>query len=480
MREQSDTPSRRDFLKAGLVGAGAFVLPRFSIAQSTVNRKPLRLAVMGLGNITHAHAMTWAGTKQRRHIATLLCDADKRRLDPHKPMIARPEISFPKCFPEAIRTTDYRNAFEQYSDEFDAVLCGSVDHHHFGIAKMALDHGKPVYCEKPICWSPHEGFILRKAAAEAKLPTQMGNQGNSVNGWRIADAYYQHGHLGDIVEVHGWIYRDGPRNGKVHKLSDASLPIPDGLMWEKWSGPAGGYPYTKGLHPIGWRWWVPFGGGYIGDWGCHVFGGLFKTLGDIGFPSKVEVVEATEFNGDQFPQGMIVKWTFPAVNGKPQMDMYFHTAHFDDPAFQPPRPGELEAGKAWPPSKHGCMWKGTKGTYVFNEGHNNTGYIIPDQKRRDIGRIEPIHPKTKGNSFMLHGDDWVAAIRGEKEWNDTISNFDHGAYLSSIAQMGNSSLRAGHAIIVDPKTGYPVDQADVQHFTRSHPNKDWYGMLTSL
>lgn len=477
MKHLTNTPSRRDFLKSSALVAGStFVLPRFSIGQSVTNQKPLRLAVMGVGNITHAHAMTWAGTTQRRHIATLLCDADERRMDAVNPMIARPEISFPKCFPEAIRTRDYRTAFEQYGDEFDAVLCGSADHHHFGIAKLALEHGKPIYCEKPICWSPQEGFILRQAAAKAQVPTQMGNQGNSVNGWRIADGYYQHGHLGEIVEVHGWIYNDAPRGTELRSFADTSQPIPEGLDWAAWNGPAGEHPHVAGVHPGAWRWWIPFGGGYIGDWGCHVFGGLFKTLGDIGYPSKVEVVKATEFNGDQFPRGMTVKWTFTARNGKPQMDMYFHTAHFADPAFQPPRPEELEADKAWPPSRHGCVWKGTKGTYVLNEGHNNSGYIIPDQKRRDIGRIETIHPKTKGNGFKLHGDDWVAAIRGEKRWDDTVSNFEYGAYLSAIAQMGNSALRAGHAINVDPETGYPVDPVDREYFTRQNPNQAWYDL----
>jgi predicted dehydrogenase len=472
---------RRQFIKnSAAVAASSFILPRFSIGQSVPAHKPLRLAVMGVGNITHAHALSWAGTASRRHIATLLCDVDQRRLDPINPMIHRPDISFAKCFPDAIRTTDYRTAFEQYGDEFDAVLCGSADHHHFGIAKLALEHGTPIYCEKPICWSPHEGFLLRLAAAEAKVATQMGNQGNSMNTWRIADAYYQHGHLGDITEVHGWIYSDGARDAAVKKFAEVGTAIPSELDWSKWCGAAGEHAYQNGIHPGQWRWWVPFGGGYIGDWGCHVFGGLFKTLGDFGYPSKVEIVKATEFNGDQFPKGMTVKWTFPARAGKPQMDMYFHTAHFDDPAFQPPRPDDLEADKSWPVSKHGCYWKGTKGTFLFNEGHNGSGLIIPDQKRRDIGRIEQLHPVIKGNSFLNHGDDWVAAVRGEKEWDNTVSSFEHGAYLSAVAQMGNSALRAGHAIDVDPQTGFPVKPEDVQHFTRQHPSEDWYGMMSHL
>jgi predicted dehydrogenase len=479
--KKNQPASRRKFLKTGALAAGsAFVLPRFSIGQLNPAKPPLRLAVMGLGGITFAHATTWAGAAEHRHLATLLCDPDKRRMDPDNPSISKPEVNFPKSFPGAIRTDDYRKAFEQYGNEFDAVLCCSTDHHHFGISKLALDYSKPVYCEKPVCWSPHEGMLLRKAAAEAKLPTQMGNQGNSANGWRVAHAYYQNGHLGDIVEVHGWI-RQKAMSAPLKRFPSSGDLVPDSLDWAKYCGPAGDIPFKRRYyHPAQWRWWLPFGGGFIGDWGCHVFGGLFKTLEDLGYPSKVEVVRASEFNGEQFPLSVTNQWTFPARNGRPELKMYFHTTHTDDPAFDPPRPEELEADKPWPPSNHGCVWKGTKGTYVLNAGHNNSGYIIPEQKRRDIGRIEQILPKTKGNMFMNQGEDWVAAVRGEKEWHDTVSNFDYGAHLSTVVQMGNAALRAGHAIGVDPNTGFPLDPRDAPYFTRQNPDRDWYDMLSRL
>jgi hypothetical protein len=393
-------------------------------------------------------------------------------------MISLPQESFPVGFPGARRSVDYREVFAQHGDEFDAVLCGSTDHHHFSIAELSLLNGKPIYCEKPVCWSPEEGHRLMELAKRGKVATQMGNQGNASNGWRIGDGYYRQGDLGDIVEVHGWVYMDAPVSTAPRpRFPEQSDPVPDYLDWARWLGPAGEYPYMSvGIHPGAWRNWIPFGGGQIGDWGCHVFGGIFKTLGHLGYPTSVEVIKATEFNGESYPEGMTVKWRFPAGGGKPGVDMYFHTSIANDPAFYPPRPAELEAERAWPPSMDGCYWVGTKGTYVMHEGHNVVGALIPEEKRRRIGRPQMAYPMVTGNNFHAHGNEWAQAAMGEREWDDTMSEFVYASKLSAIVQMGNAALRAGHAIAINPETGWPVDAADRPHFNRQNADKDWYSL----
>ncbi|MBK1877184.1 Gfo/Idh/MocA family oxidoreductase [Pelagicoccus mobilis] len=469
---------RREFLKKGLFGLGAAsVAPNLLLASKvkSASAPSLRFAVIGVGDITQVH-FPWV--KDGGHDVTILCDVDQRRLDPVNPMISIPERSFPKGYPNAKRMIDYREVFANHSDEFDAVLCGAVDHHHFGVAELALKHGKPIYCEKPLCWSTEEGFRLQELTLDGNVPTQLGNQGNSANGWRYADGYYRQGDLGDIVEVHGWIHYDNAKGSfGLYGFPPFSAQVPEFLDWERWLGPAGDYPFMEhGVHPGGWRWWVPFGGGLIGDWGCHVFGGIFKTLDYLGYPSKVEVIKATEIVDGRFPVGMTVKWHFDAVNGKPPVDMYFHTCVENDPAFYPPRPKELEDDRSWPPSKDGCYWVGTKGTFVMHEGHNMYGALIPELKRRSAGRPQLHFPLMKGNCGTLHGQEFVEAATGLREWDDTISNFDYGAKLSAIVQMGNGAMKAGHAVQIDTKTGWPVDPVDHQYFKRQNANKEWYSL----
>ena len=76
------------------------------------------------------------------------------------------------------------------------------------------------------------------------------------------------------------------------------------------------------------------GGGQIGDWGCHVPRGIFKTLDHLRYPERVEIVKATEFNGERFPEGMTSRWHFGARAGKPTMDMNL-------PLFRDVKPGSL-------------------------------------------------------------------------------------------------------------------------------------------
>lgn len=469
--------SRRAFLKGtaglGLAAMGPNLLLGSKVRE--VSGPALRFAVIGVGDITQIH---YPWVKDGGHDVTILCDVDQRRLDPINPMISIPERSFPKGYPGAKRMVDYREVFANHGDEFDAVICGAVDHHHFTIAELALQYGKPIYCEKPLCWSTEEGFRLRELSARHEIATQMGNQGNSSNGWRYADGYYRDGKLGDIVEVHGWVYFDNAKNTvPVYAYPAMGDPVPDYLDWARWLGPAGDHPYMAGnLHPGNWRWWIPFGGGVIGDWGCHVFGGIFKTLGHLGFPSKVEVIKSTEFNGDKFPIGMTCQWHFEGKEGKPPVDMYFHTSIEDDPAFYPPRPEAWDKDRSWPPSKDGCYWVGTEGTFVMHEGHNMYGALVPEARRRSAGRPNLHFPLVKGSAGALHGKEFIEAASGLRAWDDTISNFDYGANLSAIVQMGNGALKAGHAVQIDQETGWPVDPADRKFFQRQNADKAWYSL----
>lgn len=472
MRPNRDQ-SRRHFLKLAGAASAASLAPNLLLGQPS--RPKLRFAVVGVGGITVLHH-GWI--TQGGHRVALLCDADERRMDSVNPNIHDKSRSVAVEFPKALRTRDYREVFRNQADSFDAVICGAPDHHHYPICRYALEVGKPIFCEKPLCWSPEEAFELRGLAAKAKLPTQMGNQGNSANGWRVGDGHYQRGDLGEIREVHAWITgrKEDLEPDPLRRFPARPEEIPDPLDWGKWLGPAGAYPYAHGIHPASWRWWLPFGGGEVGDWGCHVFGGIFKTLPHLRFPRRVEVARKTEFNGVQFPAAYTVKWSFPKRDGKPPVDLYFHTARYWDPDFLPPRPSDLDTGRNWPPSRHGCYWKGTKATYLMHEGHNFYGALIPEAKRRELGEPPLRYPKLKGNPGLLHGEHWIEAVRGEREWSDTISNFDYAAHLTAVVQMGNAALKAGRPLRIDPETGWPRRREDERFFRRPDPDERWYPM----
>ena len=161
---------RRTFMKA-TTGAAAASLAFPHIARSATKKK-LRAAVIGLGGRSQ-----WTIPMMRDEAIVALCDVDSRALS-----------AVAKQYPGAKTYRDYREMFE-HSDDFDAVIISTPDHHHYSASIRAIRAGKAVYCEKPLTWSVWESLQLAAEAEKHKVPTQMGNQGMAGHGWRIAYNY---------------------------------------------------------------------------------------------------------------------------------------------------------------------------------------------------------------------------------------------------------------------------------------------------
>ena len=105
------------------------------------------------------------------------------------------------------RYKDYREMLEKQKD-IDAIIIATPDHMHAAIASAAMELGKHVYCEKPLCWSVKEArHLAAKAKSNPKLVTQMGNQGHSRDEARTGYEYITSGAIGDVHEVHIWTNR---------------------------------------------------------------------------------------------------------------------------------------------------------------------------------------------------------------------------------------------------------------------------------
>src|SRR5438477_9909855 len=162
----------------------------------------------------------------------------------------------------AKRYTDYRDMLEHQKD-IDAVMVATPDHMHASIALAAMDLGKHVYVQKPLCWSVEEARKLSARAKETKVATQMGNQGHSSDEGRTAVEYVWAGAIGDVREVHIWTNRplgywpqgvprpeplkpsmqplrwNGPGvNARLANALAGHYPVPSTLNWDLFLGPA--------------------------------------------------------------------------------------------------------------------------------------------------------------------------------------------------------------------------------------------------
>src|SRR5262249_23920375 len=150
----------------------------------------------------------------------------------------------------------------------DAVVVSSTEHTHAFATLPALQLGKHVYCEKPLTRDVAEARIIREAAAKAKVATQMGTQIHASDNYRRVVELIQSGAIGPVTEAHVWVSRAWglqseeatKRNHDIVSVRERpreSSPVPAGLDWDLWLGPAPERPFHEVYlpGPKWYRWW---------------------------------------------------------------------------------------------------------------------------------------------------------------------------------------------------------------------------------
>ncbi|MDR2274112.1 MAG: Gfo/Idh/MocA family oxidoreductase [Sphingobacterium sp.] len=156
--------------------------------------------------------------------------------------------------------------------DIDAVVIASPDHWHAQMAVDAAKAGKDIYCEKPLASTIAEGRAMVDATRKYKRVFQTGSMQRSSFNFRQAVELVRNGFIGEIKEVNVAI------GGPVKQCDLPTMATPAGLNWDLWVGPS----LYRGYHPAlapsstdedwaGWRWYRDYGGGYICDWGAHMF-----------------------------------------------------------------------------------------------------------------------------------------------------------------------------------------------------------------
>ena len=261
--------------------AGLTIVPRhvlgagFQAPSDTVN-----VAIVGYAN---PNAM---GTNNLLNVAktdniVALCDCDESAAAKAGRALRGTTL---EQFPKATDYKDFRVMLEKQKD-IDAVLVATPDHTHAVIAMAAMQLGKHVYVQKPLTRTISEARALTEAARKYKVVTQMGNQGRSEEGLRLMQEWFEAGAIGQVREVHCWTNRPIWPQGMPRPAEEQ--PVPDGLDWDLWLGPAPMRPFHKTYHPFGWRAWQDFGAGAMGDMACHVMDAA-NTVLKLGAPTSVE------------------------------------------------------------------------------------------------------------------------------------------------------------------------------------------------
>ena len=229
-----------------------------------------------------------------------LCDVDERRA----------AATYQK-HPKVPKYRDYRRMLDKLDRQIDAVVISAPNHIHAPASELAMRMGKHVYCEKPLTHSITEARAMARLAKQTGLATQMGTQIHASENYRRIVELIQSGAIGSVKSVHLRLPSGSGRGDRPKEQP----PIPAGLDWNLFVGPAPMRPYHPTYVPHGWHYWWDFGGGSLGNMGCHYLDLVFWAL-KLRAPKTI-AARGTKPHSDGTPADLSVKWTFERENHEP-------------------------------------------------------------------------------------------------------------------------------------------------------------------
>ena len=203
--------------------------------------------------------------------------------------------------------TDYRKMFDKLGKQIDAVFIATPNHHHALPAMIAMQLGKGVYCEKPLCHDIAEARKLAEMAAATQSRHADGKPGALRGGLSPACAST----FGPARSARS----PRPTVGPIAPTAAAargrpSEPVPAGLHWDEWIGPAPYRDFHGDLHPHEWHGWYDFGNGSLGNMACHVLDGVYWAL-KLEHPTSIEAEEIFGGTDERYPIGTTHPLGFP-------------------------------------------------------------------------------------------------------------------------------------------------------------------------
>ena len=348
---------------------------------------------------------------------------------------------------------DYRKMLDE-EKAIDAVMVATPDHNHAVVSLAAMRLGKHVYCEKPLAHSIEEVRAMTEEARRSKVATQMGNQGNSTETHRQICEWIWDGAIGPVREVHAWSDTGGWTNDFIARPTDTP-PVPPGLDWNLWLGPARERPYHPAYAPYNWRGWWDFGTGAIGDMGCHNIDPAFRAL-KLGFPESIEA-SSTKVNDETVPLASIIHYTFPAREGMPPVKLTWY-----DCGLFPAVPEELPRGTKL--DKNGILFVGEKGKLLCG-GWSQSPRLLPESRMKEYKQPAKTLPRVKS-----HDRAWIDAAKGGPA---ASSQFEYGGPLTELVLLGNVALRSGGKIYWDGPGLRATGSEKAQDFVKAGFRPGW-------
>jgi predicted dehydrogenase len=336
-----------------------------------------------------------------------ICDIDDEVLSQRAGELASANI-------QVSRFTDVRKLLE--SKDIDAVTIATPNHWHSLMAVWACQAGKDVYVEKPVSHNVWEGRKIGEAAEKYNRIVQAGTQSRSDEALHELAAYLRSGELGKILRARGFCYKRRESIGKV----DGPQPIPSGVDYNLFCGPAPLEPLRRKQLHYDWHWVWQTGNGDIGNQGIHEMDMCRWMLGEAGLPQRVFSIGGRYGYDDDAttPNTQIAVYDYPTaplifeVRGLPAKSGVTHMDHYRG----------VRIGIAIE-CERGVFAGGAAGGVVYDS----------DGKRMKA------FTSAGGGEHMAN---WVSAIRSRKP-QELAAPVTEAHVSSALCHLGNISYRLG-------------------------------------
>jgi len=413
--------NRREFM-VRTAGTTAALALGFSIARSAKAspNDTIRVAVVGVHGQGRSHIRGFSALPNVQVAA--ICDVDENVLAERLQEMEQQGLPKPKTY------TDIRKLLED--KEIDVVSFATPHHWHALGTIWACQAGKDVYVEKPCSHNVWEGRKIIEAARKYNRIVQHGTQIRSSVAVRAAIEYLRSGALGEVYMAKGLCYKWRDTIGKA----GGPQPIPKGVNYDLWLGPAPYKPLLRKRLHYDWHWFWDYGNGDIGNQGVHQMDIARWGLG-VTLPTKVTAMGGHFlFDDDQeTPNTMIAVFEFPSAEGggDKKKILQFEVRHWitndEGPIAQEPGDNTI-----------GVIFYGSEGYLVVDSYHSWKTFM---GKKREPGAY--------ANAGGDHYKNFIDAVRA-RDPKILHAPIEEGHLSSALCHLANISYRLGRSLQFDP------------------------------
>lgn len=351
-----------------------------------------------------------------------LCDIDESILNQRAADLEK--FAYEKDVPEFRKPELYKD-FRKVLDrkDVDAVIIATPDHWHALMTIMACQAGKDVYVEKPMANSIFEADLMARAGDRYNSVIQVGQWQRSGPHWHDMMDFISSGQLGEIDQIDVWRFG----GNEVPVKPDG--PIPAGVNYDMWLGPAPLRNFNPNRFHYNFRWFWDYAGGKMTDWGVHLLDMAIQAM-NIHHPRTIQASGGKLFFPDdamETPDTLKVQYDFNNLKVVWQNDFSRQENQFG--------------------LGHGLAFHAENGLLIASRN----GWKVEPKVNNGTPLMEAVDPKpSTGKDLSLHVRDFLDSIKSRNR--STKCSAEIGRDVARVANMGNIAYRTGETLHWNPET----------------------------